>query len=159
MPINKMSITKRSSKLSRLAIALCLSAISISIVSCSDTEAWDAMPERVAGFVSTYFPALKVDTYSSHGNIQTVQIHNGPTLYFDSQSDWIKLDGNGVPLPSILATDLLPFPFLNYLQGLGAMDDIIIMQRTYPVFTVTLSTSTITFDDQSGEIKYVIADS
>ncbi|MBP3889966.1 MAG: hypothetical protein J6D01_02020 [Muribaculaceae bacterium] len=152
-----MFFTKHSDKIARITIALLLSAAAISLVSCNDTEAWDDMPDRVATFVSTYFPAQEVDSYGNHGNIQTVYLHNGPTLYFNEQSQWIKLDGNGVPLPSILATDLLPSPFLNYLQGLGALDDIIIMQYNYPVYTVTLSDSTIAFDEQSGEIKYVTA--
>lgn len=150
-----MFFTKHSDKIARITIALLLSAAAISLVSCGDTEAWDDMPDRVATFVSTYFPAQEVDSYGNHGNIQTVYLHNGPTLYFNEQSQWIKLDGNGMPLPSILATDLLPSPFLNYLQGLGALNDIIIMQYNYPVYTVTLSDSTIAFDEQSGEIKYV----
>lgn len=153
-----MFFTKHSDKIARIAMALLLSAAAISLLSCSDTEAWDDMPDRVAHFVSTYFPAQEVDSYGNHGNIQTVYLHNGPTLYFNEQNEWIKLDGNGVPLPSILATDLLPSPFLNYLQGLGAMDDIIVMQYNYPVYTVTLSTSTIAFNEQNGEIRYITAD-
>lgn len=153
-----MSFTKYTDKIVRITIALLMSVAAVALVSCSDTEAWDDMPDRVKIFVSTYFPAQEVDSYGNHGNIQTVYLNNGPTLYFNSQSEWIKLDGNGVPLPSILATDLLPSPFLNYLQGLGAIDDIIIMQYNYPVYTVTLSSSTIAFDEQSGEIRYVTSD-
>ena len=71
---------------------------------CSN-DASEELPSAVSQFITQYFPGMSVKSYnvlSDNGCV--VQLASGPTLRFDSENQWMDIDGNGARLPQVLTS-------------------------------------------------------
>lgn len=138
-----------------LFIALLI--VMIVMGACHDNE-WDSVPTLAQRFITQYFPQGEVSSSQTQkdGTV-VVQIKNGATLWFDSQGAWIKINGNGVPLPEILLYDQLPSSLYNFLQETEQTSDIYALTRTYDEIRVELHDTYVVYNIDKGTVNYPTA--
>lgn len=121
---------------------------------CSN-DASDDLPSAVSKFTTQYFPGLSVKSYNemSDGGC-VVQLSGGPTLRFDSENQWIEIEGNGSKLPQVLMYDQLPPALYDYLQGTEQQADVYAMKRDKYYYKLTMLDTVITYEISTGKITY-----
>ena len=82
-------------------------AVMVLFMACSHSL-WDDLPQPISTFVTTYYPNSAISSFDDTDNGYKVVVKSGPTMYFDKDYKWTLIDGNGVPLPSILIYNELP---------------------------------------------------
>lgn len=137
----------------RISAILTSFAAIMMLATCGDSP-WDNMPDAVSTFVDTYFNEgeVKSATKTSTGFIVTFK--NGPQITFDNNNAWTDINGRGGKLPGMLITDQCPARVVAYLQDMELTTDVYRLQRSWHLFTVTLSDSYFTYDDQTDVLTY-----
>ena len=95
--LKNMYSTVDKLKASVLVVAMVL------FMACSHSL-WDDLPQPISMFITTYYPNSSISSFDETDNGYKVVVKSGPTMYFDSDYKWTEVNGNGVPLPSILFT-------------------------------------------------------
>lgn len=123
----------------------------LAIGSCGD-DAWSELPGSVFEFVERYYPSTDVESYHQDKNtgVQTVKIKNGATLTFNSENNWININGNGVTLPGMLLYDQLPGPLYSYLKEIEEVGGVFAAKRTSEEYILNLLDSEVTYNFQRG---------
>jgi len=123
----------------------------LAIGSCGD-DAWSELPGSVFEFVERYYPSTEVESYHQDKNtgVQTVKIKNGATLTFNSENNWININGNGVTLPGMLLYDQLPGPLYSYLKEIEEVGGVFAAERTSEEYILNLLDSEVTYNFQNG---------
>lgn len=129
----------------------------IGFSSCKN-DAWEELPNPVFEFVTHYWPSTEIKSYSNQNGVQTVEIDDGPTIYFNESNIWIRIDGNGGTLPGVLVYDQLPSPLYTYLEELESVDEVYELSRNSDTYIVTLSDQTIRYDNETGISSNIVAD-
>lgn len=134
-------------------IILILSAImAITFVSCSNNENYDDMPQKVQNFLSQYYPNSEVSAFSSTMTTYTLTVKNGPTIVFNSDSNWTQINGNGMPLPKELLFNDFPPVLYNYLQETENTGNVFTVIRDSKEYIVELLDYTLYYNIATAEI-------
>ena len=118
---------------------------------CSN-DASEELPSAVSQFITQYFPGMSVKSYnvlSDNGCV--VQLASGPTLRFDSENQWMDIDGNGARLPQVLMYDQLPTELYEYLQATEQQADVYVMKRDKYYYKLTMLDTVLTYDIATGK--------
>lgn len=83
-----------------------------------------------------------------------VQLASGPTLRFDSENQWMDIDGNGARLPQVLMYDQLPTELYEYLQATEQQADVYVMKRDKYYYKLTMLDTVLTYDIATGKVTY-----
>lgn len=124
------------------------------VMGACSTNLWDELPSQITSFISQYFPGAGVKSYKETNSDFRVNVDNGTTLVFDSDYNWVEIDGNGSRLPEVLIYDQLPPAFFNYLQGINAQNGVYMMMRDQDFYKVTTANTVITYAVATGKITY-----
>lgn len=124
-----------------------------SLGSCKNNDDYNALPGKIADFVSRYFPGQRVASYTHSGVNYHVRIDNGPGLTFGENYGWTAIDGYGMPLPQVMLFDQLPPRLYAYLQDSQQLDSVFGMERDSKRYVLTLLDSTLTYDISTGELS------
>lgn len=137
----------------RISALLTSFAAIVMLAACGDSP-WDDMPDSVATFVDTYFNEGEVESATKTATGFVVTFKNGPQITFDNQNAWTDINGRGGKLPAMLITDQCPARVVDYLKDMELTTDVYRLQRSWHLFTVTLSDSYFTYDDQTDVLTY-----
>lgn len=134
-------------------ISLIIFSIAL-LISCQGTDTYSELPRPIAQFVSQYWPNPEVSNFS-HPDESTYEVYvkNGPTLKFNSDYEWISINGNGVSLPEVLLYDCLPGRLYSYLASLSLLADCFSIERSPQLYTLTMLNFNVTYDITSGTIR------
>lgn len=132
--------------------ALLLAAIA-GLASCSNSDLWDELPQKVTDFINQYFPNSELQSVNTGTTGVTVRIDNGPGMSFDTDSEWTDINGYGMPLPQVLLYDQLPEKLYDYLQETENMGSVFQLSRKGKIYTVRLLNSSLTFDSANGSLS------
>lgn len=115
----------------------------------------EELPSAVSHFATQYFPGLSVKSYNemSDGGCVVV-LSGGPTLRFDSDNQWIEVEGNGARLPQVLMYDQLPPALYSYLQATEQQAGVYDVKRDRYYYKLTMLDTVITYDIATGKITY-----
>lgn len=119
-----------------------------------NSDTWDEMPQAIANFVSEYFPFGELESYTESNNIEVVKIKKGATLTFDSNYQWIDVNGNGSVLPSQYLYDQLPDALWRYIEEGENQNNVYRVQRSGGYITILLHSTEIKYNQDTGEITY-----
>lgn len=116
---------------------------------CSDqyNDAWDALPETIAEFVSRYYPEAAVKKYVEDDGQYYVSIKNGAEIIFNSDYQWTSLNGRGGTLPQIFLFDELPPTLYSYLQETEEVDDVYTVSRDAAGYKVKTNSEIISYSN------------
>ncbi|MCH5319459.1 MAG: PepSY-like domain-containing protein [Paramuribaculum sp.] len=128
----------------------------LGFASCDDTYDFDAPESKIQTFVSQYYPGVAVDSQSTlpGGDIQVV-LKGSATILFDSQGEWISVDGNGVVLPATMLYDQLPDKLYAYIEAMEDTDGVYRIFRNSTIYTVDFLDSSIQYTISTGDITYL----
>lgn len=130
----------------------------IMLGACSN-DAWEDLPSKISSFVTQYFPNSAVKGYSATADGgHKVTISNGPTLIFNSDEEWIDIDGEGSKLPQVLMYDQLPPALYDYLQSTSQQADVYAVTRDKYFYKLTMLDTVITYTIATGDITYPKSD-
>lgn len=129
----------------------------LAISACGSTL-WDDVPEPIRQFISTYWPGVTVSDYQENtdGSYQAT-IKNGASLAFDSNYQWTRIDGRGVPLPPILIYNEMPTIY-QYLEAREQTSDLLLAVSSPLTITLTFTDFTLQYDKSTSAIRMVVAD-
>lgn len=122
------------------------------IAGCSANDLYEDMPGEIQSFVSQYYPNSQLENFTSSETTFTVTLKNGPTMVFDSDYQWIKVDGNGSVLPQVLLFNDLPPALYNYLQETEDTNSVFCLTRNSTTYTAKLLDDLLTYDIATGDI-------
>ena len=122
------------------------------LAGCSSNDLYEDMPREIQSFVSQYYPNSQLERFTSSEATYTVILKNGPTMVFDSDCQWTKVDGNGSVLPQVLLFNDLPPALFSYLQETENTDSVFCITRDSAAYTVKLLTRLLTYDIATGDI-------
>ena len=126
------------------------------MTACGNSDVYDTVPDDMIRFITRYFPDPNIEychqADEPDGN-WTVIIKNGPTFLFDNDGDWISVDGNGMPLPSIIAYDQFPPELYDYIESGEYLNQIFSFSRTPLQYNVLLLKSQLTYDIASKTVE------
>ena len=140
-------------KLTSLLPLVILGLLLVSGACSSDVS--EELPSAVSKFTTQYFPGLGVKSFqelADGGCI--VQLSGGPTIRFDSEDQWIDINGNGSALPAVLMYDQLPPRLYELLQGTEQQGEVYVLKRDKYFYTLTLLNTVLTYDIASGNTTY-----
>lgn len=141
--------------MSRLEKFLFLPVIfGIIMVGACSSSVWDEVPAPITSFIEQYYPGSGVSSYDESDSDYRVKITNGATLVFDSDYNWISIDGNGVRLPEVLVYNQLPPALYNYLQGIEQQTSVYRMSRDSHYCKLTMENTVITYEIATGKVSY-----
>ena len=127
----------------------------IVVLGACTSDASEELPSPVSQFATQYFPGLGVKSYNELSNGDCiVQLSGGPTLRFNSEDQWIEIDGTGALLPQVLMYDQLPTELYDYLQGTEQQSDVYEVKRDKYYYKLTMQDTVITYDIATGKITY-----
>lgn len=136
------------------ALLVLLAAIFLSSLSSCGPSPWDDMPASVSNFVDKYFNEGTISEATQTDNGFVVVIKNGAQIIFDSEDQWISVDGRGETLPQMLLTDQLPAKVVDYLRAMELLDGVYKIQRYGGKLTVNLADSYFTYDYATDTLTY-----
>ena len=122
--------------------------------SCSNNdEPEDALPVEITRFMEFYFAGREYhDTKTSDGYI--VEIPDSVTITFNSDNQWIDINGNGGTLNGdFLLYNLLPEKLYNYLLETEQTDQVYQVKRHINLYTVYLLDSSVTYNTQTDAFQ------
>lgn len=129
--------------------------IIIILMGACNNDAWDELPTQLVRFISEYFPAGELESYTDNGHgVEVVQIKHGATLTFDSDFEWTDVNGNGVVLPQQFLYDCLPQTLYRYIESIEMQYSVYRVTRTPDLITVDFLDTLLTYDQNTGEITY-----
>lgn len=125
----------------------------LTLTACEHEE-YDKMPQQIATFVSRYWPDPNIESCTQpNDDTWVIIVRNGPTLTFNGSYDWTSINGNGMPLPSVLMFDQLPDTLYKYLESGEMLGEVFSIERTARLYTVKLLTQTVTYDPSTDTVR------
>lgn len=106
----------------------CLLAVGFTTVSCNDDDddevviSASSLPSKAKTFLATHFPNESVSraeqnrTVDSDGTLYEVTLRNGFEIDFDTNGEWVSVDGRGREIPASIVA-LLPEGITNYITA------------------------------------------
>lgn len=127
----------------------------IMVFGACSSDVSEELPSAVSKFVTEYFPGLGVKSYSElkDGGC-VVQLSGGPTIRFNSDDQWIDIDGNGQTLPTVLMYDQLPPKLYEDLQATEQQGGVYMVKRDKYYYTLTMLDTVLTYDIATGSTTY-----
>lgn len=124
------------------------------LASCHSTVGDAQLPSAATRFIQKYFPATVVDSKeeTSAGDFVVVML-NGPTLTFDNEGSWTRLNGNGSPLPQIIVFDYFPQPLYDYVESLEQTAGVYTVSRNFRYWDVLLHSAELRYDVNSQSVS------
>lgn len=124
------------------------------LIACS-SSLWDDLPEPIATFISTYYPLSGISEYNEHNGNYYVTIKNGATLTFDSNYNWLEVNGNGVVLPELFIQDALEPKLIQYLMELELTNEVYAAKNDPREIILDMLDYKIRYIKESGEISQI----
>ena len=81
-------------------------------------------------------------------------IKNGATLVFDANYQWTSINGNGVPIPSILIFNEMPRIY-QYLEARELTSDLMIAENNPRTIILTFSDFILEYNKETSDIKMI----
>ncbi len=127
-------------------------ALALAATACSDSSnnVWDDLPEGISEFIAMYFPEQGVSKYVESDGEYYVTLKDGPEIIFNSERQWIAMDGRGATLPTMFIFDQMPSPLYAYLQNAEAVDKVYKATRDASGYVLTLANETVTYSYADG---------
>lgn len=119
---------------------------------CNSNSTWDELPSEISQFISRYFPEQGVSDFGESDGIYHVKIRGGAALSFNREYQWTTINGYGSTLPQMLLFDQLPPALYEYIQSLGALEQVYSLHRDPSSISVSLLSSTLTYDRRTARI-------
>lgn len=127
-------------------------AISIlMLIACGDTL-WDELPSPISTFITTYYPNSGISDYEEENATYYVKIKNGASLVFDSNYDWIQINGNGVPIPPIFIFNEMP-KIYQYLEARELTSDLMEAKNEPRTILLTFTDFRLEYIKETGDIR------
>lgn len=123
-----------------------ITLLSLAAAACTNDDAVNELPQPVYSFVNTYWPGVAIESYDNANGVQTVRIKDSATVYFNESDSWIRINGNGVPLPQILIYDQVPAELYTNLASVGVESDIYQIERTGTEYILDFENNTMTYN-------------
>lgn len=123
------------------------------LMACSSTV-WDDVPTPIKEFISSYWPGASVSTYDERNGNYYVTIKNGASLVFDSNYQWTSINGNGVPVPSILIFNEMPRVY-QYLEARELTSDLMSAENNPRTIILTFTDFILEYNKETSEIKMI----
>ena len=127
----------------------------VSLCGCSgesNEETWDEMPEKISSFLIQYFPG-ECQSFDKLSNGEYVaKMKNSVTVIFNSECQWISVNGNGGTISSYFLYDCLNEKLYNYIDGLGMLDNVYKVFIDKGIYYVELLDTDIEYDSMTGTI-------
>lgn len=123
------------------------------LMACSSTV-WDDVPTSIKEFISSYWPGASVSDYDERNGNYYVTIKNGATLVFDANYQWTSINGNGVPIPSILIFNEMPRIY-QYLEARELTSDLMIAENNPRTIILTFSDFILEYNKETSDIKMI----
>lgn len=127
-------------------------ALLLATSECQTSEGWDDMPRAVAEFVTKYFPEQAVESCGQSGDVYHVQIRDGAGLTFNTDYQWVSVNGFGSALPQMFLFDQLPPTLYERLQVLDELGGVYSVSRSATYYYVTLQDSSLSYSIADGVI-------
>lgn len=121
---------------------------------CSDSL-WNELPSPISTFITTYYPNSSISSYDEKTDEYYVTIKNGASLVFNSNYDWIEINGNGVPIPQIFIFNEMPKIF-QYLEARELTSDLMEAVNEPRTIILTFTDFRLEYIKETGEIKTYI---
>lgn len=132
---------------------IALGVIILLIGACGE-NAWDDLSTPIQNFIMQYYPEGEVSSQSTADGKTTVQMKNGATLVFDSDGEWIEVNGNGIPLPQVFLFDQLPDQLYKYLTETEQTQRVFRVSRNWKEINVELHDTSVRYDIATGTVTY-----
>jgi len=124
------------------------------LISCQESDNYRFLSNPIATFVSMYWPNADIESTTTQSDGSTVVIiHNGPEIVFDKSNSWTEIDGNGLPLPSVLLYDQLPSDLYRYIEETDNTQSVFTLKRTPLQYFVQLLDTSLTYDIATGDLR------
>ena len=127
----------------------------LTLGACGNDALWDEMPAPISKFVSTYYPMSGVSSYSESNGIYSVTVTNGATITFDSDYQWLTINGNGQTLPEIFVENEFEPKLIQYLTALQLTDSVYAAQNDPREVIVSVTNYKIRYEKSTGDISEV----
>lgn len=102
--------------------------------------------------MAQYYPSSTLASFSSTNAGYIVIIKNGPTMMFDTDCQWTKIDGDGSTLPSNFLYNNLPATLYDYLEETENTTQVFGVTRNSKEYVVSLLKDTLTYDIETEKI-------
>ncbi len=122
------------------------------LIACSNSL-WDELPSPISTFISTYYPMSGISKYDESNGNYYVTIKNGATMMFNSNYEWININGNGTTLPEIFVTDKLPEKLVKYLTELEMTNEVYAAENEPREIILSMLNFKIKYIKETGEIS------
>lgn len=119
---------------------------------CSESV-FSELPKKVAMFIEQYYPQATVESYSEENGLRRVDLDKSATFVFNSDDEWVSVNGNGVPIPAEFTLDEFPETLYDYLDSTMATADVYSVSRERGLWTVVLTNQVIHYDQTSGRLS------
>lgn len=126
--------------------------LALILFSCSHSDLYDGMPRQIQSFISQYFPNSQLSNFTDTDTSYNVIIKDGPSISFDTNYNWIFINGNGSQLPQVLMFNDLPPKLYSYLEETEDTKNVYEASRNSKEYTLTLLDYTLHYDIATGEI-------
>ena len=118
---------------------------------------WDELPSAITSFISQYYPGSTVSRYEQRNDNYYVTVKDGPSITFDSDYHWTKIDGNGEALPPIFIFNEMPKVY-EYLEAREEQSDLYKAENLPRVILLTIADFRLEYIKETGEIRTYTGD-
>lgn len=132
-----------------------LSIVGLMLLIACSSSLWDDLPEPIATFISTYYPMSGISEFSEHNDTYYVTIKNGATMTFDSNYNWLEVNGNGVVLPELFVQDALEPKLVQYLMELEMTDEVYSAKNDPREIILDMLDYKIRYIKETGDISQI----
>lgn len=127
--------------------------LTISVISCTNNNLWDTLPEKITLFISLYYPDYGVSAATFDGANYYVTIDEGPSMVFDSDMDWTAIDGRGMTIPQIFLFDQLPSALYSYLEETDNTSQVYTIKRNQSTYSLALLNTYLSYNISTQQIS------
>ena len=134
-------------------ICILLLPVIMLVAACHNDSEYNLLPPGAATFITQYWPDPYIESVTKPDKDETqVIVKDGPTITFNSNNEWIEIDGNGMPLPQVLLFDQLPRPLYSYLESGEYLNEVFEIERDARRYEVEILNGDITYDIATTQI-------
>jgi hypothetical protein len=126
----------------------------MAVVGGCGTAMWDEVPGRIQEFIAQYWPGSTVSAFDVIDGEHHVTIKDGASLVFDSEYNWLLINGNGVAIPSILIYDEMPHIY-TYLLARELTHDLMIAENLPRVIILTFTDIIIEYTKSTSSFRMI----
>jgi hypothetical protein len=145
----------RRNAMMRAALVMAVTVMGVmAVVGGCGTAMWDEVPGRIQEFIAQYWPGSTVSAYDVVDGEYHVTIKDGASLVFDSEYNWLLINGNGVAIPSILIYDEMPHIY-TYLLARELTHDLMIAENLPRVIILTFTDIIIEYTKSTSSFRMI----